>query len=87
VFALHQNYPNPFNPTTNVEFSLADDGRVSLRIYDIAGREVAVVYDGEGRAGRLYRATFNGSQLASGMYIARLQSNNQQLVRKMLMIK
>ena len=86
-FILGQNYPNPFNPTTELEFSLPKDGRVVLQVYDILGREVATLYDGEGRAGRMYRGTFDGSRFVSGVYFARLESGGKQLLKKMLMIK
>lgn len=87
VFALSQNYPNPFNPVTRIEFSLPEAGRVSLRVFDAIGRQVAVLFDDEGEAGRRYRATFNGAQLPSGMYFARLQSDGKQLIRKVLLVK
>lgn len=87
VFALSQNYPNPFNPVTRIEFSLPEAGRVSLRVFDAIGRQVAVLFDDEGEAGRRYRATFNGVQLPSGMYFARLEWNGKQMIKKLLLVK
>ncbi|MCI0707642.1 MAG: FG-GAP-like repeat-containing protein [Ignavibacteriae bacterium] len=87
VFALSQNYPNPFNPSTKIEFSLPEAGRVSLRIYDIMGRVVSELYNGEAEPGKRYRATFDGAGLSSGMYFARIEWNRKQIIKKMLLIK
>ncbi|MEX1275436.1 MAG: FG-GAP-like repeat-containing protein [Bacteroidota bacterium] len=87
VFALSQNYPNPFNPVTRIEFSLPEAGRVSLRVFDAIGRQVAVLFDDEGEPGRRYRATFNGAQVPSGMYFARLEWNGKHLTKKLLLVK
>ena len=87
VFSLSQNYPNPFNPTTTIEFTLPSDGRVSLKICDIVGREVATLVDEKRRAGVYQQAVFDGSRFASGVYFARLQFGGKQLMKKMLLIK
>lgn len=87
VLALHQNYPNPFNHSTKLEFTLPEDGRVSLRIYDIVGREIAVLFDGEAQAGMLLRATFDASYFPSGTYLARLEFGGKQLIKKLLLVK
>ncbi|MEX2190199.1 MAG: T9SS type A sorting domain-containing protein, partial [Bacteroidota bacterium] len=86
-FALEQNYPNPFNPTTTIEFTLPADGHVVLKVYDLAGREVATLVDGDRIAGVYQQVVFDASRLASGMYIARLQMNGMQLLRKMVLVK
>lgn len=86
-FALRRNYPNPFNPSTTIEFSLANDGRAVLKIYNVLGQELAVLFDQEGVAGRVYRAQFNASALTSGMYVAVLESGGLRLLQKMTLVK
>lgn len=85
--ALEQNFPNPFNPSTRIRFSVPNDGRATLRIYDITGRELATLFDGVAIAGRIQAATFDASLLASGVYFARLESGNSRLTRKMLLLR
>jgi len=72
-FVLTQNYPNPFNPTTTINYNLAVASRVSLKVYDSAGREVATLVDREQDAGG-YRVEFKGDNLGSGVYFYRLQA-------------
>jgi hypothetical protein len=86
-FTLGQNYPNPFNPTTTIEFTLPEDGHVVLKVYDIAGREVATLLDQEMKAGVYQRAVFDAARLASGLYFARLQAGGQNVVRKMILLR
>jgi hypothetical protein len=71
-FVLYQNFPNPFNPTTRILYSLSERARVTLKLYDIAGREVSTVVDGIEGAG-LHFAEFDASHLASGVYLYRLK--------------
>jgi hypothetical protein len=71
IYALSQNYPNPFNPTTTINYQLQKAGSVSLKVYDMLGREVATLVNGEKTAG-YYSATFDASRLSSGTYIYRL---------------
>jgi hypothetical protein len=90
-YELYQNYPNPFNPTTIISYELSKDSRVSLKIYDILGREVMMLADEQQTAG-YYQKTFNARQLASGMYIYRLiatddQNNHHTFQKKMVMVK
>ena len=87
TFTLSQNYPNPFNPTTTIEFTLEKDGRVSLKVYDILGREVATLLDENRQAGVYQQVFFNGSRYSSGVYFAVLRSGEKQMVKKMLMLK
>jgi len=87
VFSLSQNYPNPFNPTTTIEFTIPDNGRTTLRVYDILGREVETLLDKPLQAGEYHQTVFNASRLASGVYFAVLRFNDKQLVKKMLLIK
>jgi len=86
-FTLAQNYPNPFNPTTTIEFTLPEDGRVVLKIYDMVGREVATLVDEERKTGVYHQVVFDASRLASGLYFSRLQSGNQQMIRKLMLVK
>jgi pectinesterase len=72
-YALYQNYPNPFNPSTIISYDLPKSGMVSLKVYDIYGREIATLVDGVKPAGN-HRETFNASGLASGVYFVRLQT-------------
>jgi predicted outer membrane repeat protein len=87
VFSLSQNYPNPFNPTTKIEFTIPEDGRTTLRVYDILGREVETLLDQPLKAGEYHQQVFNASRLASGVYFGVLRFNNKQLVKKMLLLK
>ncbi len=70
-FAMGQNYPNPFNPSTRLQYQLAEDSHVALRLYDILGREIRTLVDEQEQAG-YYELAIDGSQLASGVYFARL---------------
>lgn len=85
-FALEQNYPNPFNPTTNIHYELPREAEVRLEVFDLLGRKVATLVDSRQLAGR-YTFTFDGSGLASGLYLFRLQAGNFTKVHKMLLVK
>ena len=85
-FDLQQNYPNPFNPTTNIQFNLNKPGNVVLSVYDILGREVKTLVNEYKTAGS-NSVSFNGAELPSGVYIYKLVSNNNCLVRKMQLLK
>lgn len=85
-FSLDQNYPNPFNPTTNIRFAIPEAGNVVLKIYNIAGEEVATLVNRQMNAG-YHSVNFNASGLASGMYIYRLQSHNYVQTNKMMLMK
>lgn len=85
-FNLLQNYPNPFNPSTVISFSLAQRGMVTLKIYDILGKEVAVLLNEEKDAG-VYSYNFNAGNLASGVYIYKLQSNGFTSSKKLMLLK
>jgi hypothetical protein len=80
------NYPNPFNPETEITFMLPEAGKVSLVIYDILGGEVERLVDGYRPAG-VYNVTFDGSDLASGVYFAVFRAGDFHKVHKMLMVK
>ncbi len=83
---LDQNFPNPFNPSTIVGFQLSATGQTSIKVYDLVGREVAVLVDGLMPAGE-HTVTFNATALPSGIYFYILQSGTQRMSRKMLLMK
>ncbi len=85
-FELSQNYPNPFNPTTVIRFAITEQTNVKLSIYNIIGEEVAELINERLSVGS-YSTQFNGSNLSSGVYFYKLQSNNQMQIKKMLLIK
>ena len=86
TFELKQNYPNPFNPSTNIEFAVPVSGHVVLEIYDINGRKIQELVNETLSAGA-HSATFNASNLASGLYIYRLRTGSNVLTKKMTLIK
>ncbi len=85
-FRLEQNYPNPFNPKTVISGQWAVNSVVRLAVYDILGRQVAVLADGRYPAGK-YSFTFDGSKVASGIYFYRLTAGQNSMVRKMALVK
>ena len=86
TFELHQNHPNPFNPTTNISFDLPESGHVSLRVYDLLGRQVAVLANGDFQAGS-HTLPFDARDLSSGTYLYRLVTDSFQKSRTMQLIK
>jgi hypothetical protein len=95
-FKLEQNYPNPFNPTTTIQYQLPADARVTLKVYDILGSEVATLVNEEQEAGYKevkFSATGGSASggkafsLASGMYIYRLTSGSFSSIKKMMLVK
>ncbi|MEM9663797.1 MAG: T9SS type A sorting domain-containing protein, partial [Bacteroidota bacterium] len=84
--ALDQNYPNPFNPVTRIAYTVPQLTDVRLSVYDVLGREVAVLVNGQLAAGT-YEASFNASTLSSGLYVYRLEAGTQTLVRTMTVLK
>jgi tetratricopeptide (TPR) repeat protein len=85
-FALFQNYPNPFNPTTVIKYELPFDVHVSLKLYDMLGREVSTLVEAEQKAG-YHQAVLDGSGLATGVYFYRLTAGSFTATKKILMIK
>ena len=85
-YRLFQNYPNPFNASTTIPFYLPGTSRVTLKIYDAVGREVAIVFD-ETLSQGFHNYTFNAAELASGVYFSRLNIDKHVLVGKMLLLK
>ena len=86
TFGLEQNYPNPFNPTTQIQFSLARDSDTRLVVFDLMGRQVQVLVQGTFTAGT-HSVTFDGTNLASGVYLYELQAGTQRLTGEMILIK
>ncbi|MBU1937581.1 T9SS type A sorting domain-containing protein [bacterium] len=85
-YTLHQNYPNPFNPTTQISYNLTKASHVSLKIFDLLGREVAILADEIHPAG-LHHTTFDGSGLPSGIYFYHLQADDFAMTKKMVLLK
>ena len=92
-FSLSQNYPNPFNPVTSIQYAISSlpDGKagrqlVTLKVYDILGREIATLVNEEKPAGE-YEVEFNGTNLPSGIYFYRLKAGNFVETKKMVLIK
>lgn len=85
-FRLVQNYPNPFNPSTTISFNIAQRSNVSLKVYNITGKEVATLVNGEKEPGS-YRVNFNAEKLSSGIYFYKISAGNFTSVRKMILIK
>lgn len=86
-FELSQNYPNPFNPTTNIKFSLPNDTKVSLQIYDMSGRLVMSLINNEFRSADYYTVQFNASNLSSGTYFYSIRTDKHSDSKKMVLIK
>lgn len=85
-FALEQNYPNPFNPSTKIEYSVPAAGQVSLEVFDMLGRRVMTLVDGQVPAGS-HSVVFQAGELASGLYLYRLRAGNKVTTRTMMLIK
>ena len=85
-YKLEQNFPNPFNPSTKINFSITKAGFTSLKVYDILGKEVASLVNGNLAAGK-YSADFDASELTSGVYFYKLETSDFSSVKKMSLIK
>ncbi len=85
-FSLNQNFPNPFNPTTVISYSVPSTLRVTLKIYNVLGKEVMTLVDAEKTAGN-YNATFDASNLPSGVYIYRIQAGKFSEAKRMVLVK
>ena len=94
AFQLNQNYPNPFNPTTNISFTVPEEGKATLRIVNLLGQEVGMLFSGNVGPGRTYKSMFHASGLPSGVYFSRLDfqpsgssASSKELMRKMTLLK
>ncbi len=85
-YSLAQNYPNPFNPTTKINFAIPSNGFVSLKVYDIAGKEVMTLVNKNMTVGS-YAVDFNGAFLSSGVYFYRLEAGSFTETKKMMLVK
>ena len=85
-FDLQQNYPNPFNPSTSIKYTIAERSNVSIKVFDMLGKEVATLINSEKESGS-YEVNFNASDLASGLYIYTINAGNFTSSRKMMLLK
>ncbi len=85
-FRLFQNFPNPFNPSTTITYEIPEHSKVTLRIFDLLGREVALLVDEEKQPGT-YAINFNASHFSSGVYLYRLETSFNTITRTMTLIK
>ncbi len=85
-FKLEQNYPNPFNPKTSISFELYSDVDAKLTIYDMQGKEVAVLVDSKLSSG-IHNYEFDGSNVGSGIYFYKLETPDYTSIRKMILVK
>lgn len=86
VLLTTNNYPNPFNPMTTINYTLPKEGKVSIKIIDILGREVTTLYDGYNTSGE-HSVIWNARDIASGIYFYSINFNNQRIYRKILLMK
>jgi hypothetical protein len=86
-YSLFQNYPNPFNPVTIIRYDIPKAGNVELKVYDILGREVMTLINNEKKEAGRYEVRFSAANLATGVYIYRIQTNNYVSAKKMLLIR
>lgn len=85
-FNLYENYPNPFNPFTEIRYSIAENSFVTLKIYDLLGKEIKELVNEEKKPG-IYSESFNGQNFSSGIYFYKLQTNSFTQMRKMILMK
>ena len=86
-YNLFQNYPNPFNPSTMIYYSVPKQTLVTLKVYDVLGREVETLVDNQLKPAGEYSVTFNANNLPSGVYYYKMQAGEFSDVRKMMLIK
>ncbi len=86
-FALYQNYPNPFNPTTKIAFDLVRDARVTLKVFNVVGQEVATLMDNKTLSMGAQNVAFDANSLASGVYVYRLTVDGVTAAKKMVLMK
>ncbi|NWG27526.1 MAG: T9SS type A sorting domain-containing protein [Ignavibacteriaceae bacterium] len=85
-FQLDQNYPNPFNPSTKIRYSIPEASFASIKVYDMLGKELAILVNEEQSAGN-YEVDFNAAGLSSGIYFYQLQAGNFVEMRKMILLR
>ncbi len=87
VFSLSQNFPNPFNPSTTIKYALPKDVKVTIKVYDILGKLVTTIINGELKKAGYYEERFDGSNYASGVYFYRIQAGEFVQSKKMVLVK
>jgi hypothetical protein len=85
-YTLEQNYPNPFNPSTRIKFQIPISNQVTLKVFDVLGREVKALVNEEMKAGS-YETTFDAKGLASGVYYYRIQAGNFVETKKLMLLR
>lgn len=85
-FHLYQNFPNPFNPSTTIKYHLTKNNSVSLKVFDLMGREIKTLVNKRQKAGD-YEVSFDGSEFPSGVYLYKLETNGLSETRKMMLVK
>jgi len=83
---LHQNYPNPFNPMTTIEYSIPQSGFVSIQVFNLLGQEIETLVNKKQKPGN-YSIQFDATNLASGIYLYRIQEGKNSLIKKMVVVK
>jgi hypothetical protein len=86
TFALEQNYPNPFNPSTQISFTVPAQSRVNLAVYDLLGRRIETLVDGELNAGS-FTTTWQAASFSSGVYFIRMETGNFSATRNVTLVK
>ena len=86
-YNLYQNYPNPFNPSTSIEFNLPKQEKVSLKVYNSLGKEIATLVNNSLGTAGLNRVTFDGANFASGVYFYKISAGDFSEIRKMMLVK
>jgi hypothetical protein len=86
TYKLNQNYPNPFNPVTKINYSIPQTNFVTIKVYDILGKEVAILVSEEKPAG-IYLINFNAENLSSGVYFYRMTAGSFTSTKKFILIK
>ncbi|MEK9136656.1 MAG: T9SS type A sorting domain-containing protein, partial [Bacteroidota bacterium] len=85
-FKLSQNFPNPFNPATKIDYTIAKAGLVTIKVFDVLGREVATLLNEDLQPGN-YQVTFDGKGLASGIYMYKMTANGYTATKRMMLVK
>ncbi len=85
-YSLEQNYPNPFNPSTTIEYTIPQNGFVSLKVFNVLGKEVATLVNGQNESGK-HEVDFDATSLNSGVYFYRIESGNFVETKKLVLLK
>ena len=86
AYNIEQNFPNPFNPSTTITYQIPNDGQVTIKVFDVLGREVKTLVD-EFKPANWYSVVFDASHLSSGMYFYSIHAGDYNAVKKMMLIK